>query len=937
MKRRAPPEDAAPACEAGAEDDDVEEVSAIYTTVNTQAKLRRAMKSTSPASGSGADSSSGADHGRSSRQGRTGRGAGSVAGAASLASWLWAAVFLIAGLVLCVVPLFNVLGYESSLVLAALASIAGVRQGVRSVLRGRGSRGLGRSVKSGSPPSGRAGRRALHGAGQIRAEDAAAAPFSTVIVLYLRALLGVIALLLVPLCLLLLNGLRVRNCSIAAGLSFFAMMPLCSAACGVCVGVLAGLVTGTARRAYVVGYLILFASLLWSLWRFAAAPAIFSFDPFFGYYPGALYDEDLAISSAFLAARALHGTVVLAGLLVAALLLDGETLSLRVQGATGRSARSGRYGDDGGPRLPLLLASLLFCGLSVLLFASASRLGCRGDVAALQRHLPSELRTPHFILRYRPGGPVARDIRLLAREHELRYAQLHEALGVEPTWHVPWLLRLLGMAPSVSAGEPRVVSYLFDSMEDKRAQMGAGWTYIAKPWRREIYLHHEGWPHPVLRHELAHIFAGSAGDRVLRLATHYGVPQPGLIEGIAVAADWRASGDLDAHQTVRAMRQAGLEPPLSAVFGLGFYRLPASRAYVLAGSFCRFLLTRHGPAPLLSAYRKGGTPTDFAAAFGVPFAQLERDWRAFVDQQPLQASERDVAHDRLRRPAVFHKVCAHELATRKQQARQAAASGDVDRALQLVTTVCQDDPEEPQHQAERLEYLLSAERFDEATQAAEALLVHPRRTSVLESRAAARLGDLAVLRGDLDAARSRFAQAAALPDGEGASRQIAAKLAVLSTEPGPTPDAPAVSPIVRDAVLRVLIGEPMAARKSRLRPTDGRGDALAVYLLRDAVMAQPDLGLPHYILGRLLYERGAYDEAQAELGLAIAAGLPDERFVDQALLLRGQAALLSNRAEEAVQFFTELRSRAKAGAKLLDAEDMLDRARRWNSLPSVGQ
>ncbi len=25
------------------------------------------------------------------------------------------------------------------------------------------------------------------------------------------------------------------------------------------------------------------------------------------------------------------------------------------------------------------------------------------------------------------------------------------------------------------------------------------------------------------------------------------------------------------------------------------------------------------------------------------------------------------------------------------------------------------------------------------------------------------------------------------------------------------------------------------------------------------------------------------------------------------------------------------------GAKLLDAEDMLDRARRWNSLPSVGQ
>ena len=34
-----------------------------------------------------------------------------------------------------------------------------------------------------------------------------------------------------------------------------------------------------------------------------------------------------------------------------------------------------------------------------------------------------------------------------------------------------------------------------------------------------------------------------------------------------------------------------------------------------------------------------------------------------------------MAHDRLRRPAVFHKVCAHELALRKQQARLAAAAG----------------------------------------------------------------------------------------------------------------------------------------------------------------------------------------------------------------------------------------------------------------------
>lgn len=856
------------------------------------------------------------------------------------------------GVGLCLVPLFNVLGYESCLVLAILASVAGVRQGVRQVLRGRGSRGVLRAAKSGSPPSGRPGRRGQSGSGQIRAEDADAAPFSTVLGLYLRGVLGVMALLTLPLSLLLLNGLRVRNCNVTAGLAFFAMMPLASAACGVFVGVHAGLLTRTRARAYLVGLLIPLASLLWSLFRFAASPAIFSYDPFFGYYPGALYDEDIQITGAFFAARALHGATILAGLFLCALLLDGESLGLRLGGAEPRSTRVVRRGHEHTGRIGVLFGLLLAGALALALFLSAARLGERGDVPTLQRQLSAELRTPHFVLRYQPGGAVARDIRLLAREHELRYQQLQQTLGVEPTWRAPWLLRALGIAPQVTTDAPRVVSYLFDSVEDKRRLMGAAWTYIAKPWRREMYLHHEGWPHPVLRHELAHIFAGAAGDRLLHLAMHYGVPQPGLIEGIAVAADWRASGDLDAHQTVRAMRQAGLEPPLAAVFGLGFYRVPASRAYVLAGSFCRFLLDRQGPAPLLAAYRRGGSPADFAAAYGTPFAQLETDWRAFIEQQPLQSNERDVAHDRLRRPAVFHKVCAHELATRKQQARQAAARGDVEYALQLLTSICREDPDEPQHQAERLEFLLQAERFDEAQQVAEGLLSHPRRTTVLEARAAARLGDLAVLRGQLDAARTRYREAAARPDSEGASRQIAAKLAVLGTDaavpasqtaqPGAAaepdqavgiPERAAVLPVVRDAILRVLVGEPLARRTQRLRPADGHSDVLAVYLLRDAIQAQPEHGLSHYILGRLLYERGAYDEAQAELGLAMDAGLPDGRFVDQALLLRGQAALLAGRATEAVQFFSALRARASSGAKRLEAEDMLDRAKRWDSLP----
>jgi hypothetical protein len=133
----------------------------------------------------------------------------------------------------------------------------------------------------------------------------------------------------------------------------------------------------------------------------------------------------------------------------------------------------------------------------------------------------------------------------------------------------------------------------------------------------EIYIQHEAWPHPVLRHELAHVFAGAAGDRLFRLSMAGVIPQLGLVEGIAVAADRRVTGNVALHQSVRAMRQAGLLPPLEQVFsGLGFWALPSGRAYTVAGSFSRYLLTQYGAGKLLAVYHAGGRPQDFARSYG---------------------------------------------------------------------------------------------------------------------------------------------------------------------------------------------------------------------------------------------------------------------------------------------------------------------------------
>src|SRR5581483_11912395 len=122
------------------------------------------------------------------------------------------------------------------------------------------------------------------------------------------------------------------------------------------------------------------------------------------------------------------------------------------------------------------------------------------------------------------------------------------------------------------------------------------------------------------------------------------------VEGLAVAADWRG-GKLTAHQAVKAMRESRLEPSLGQVFGLSFLSISSARAYTVAGSFCRYLLDRHGPGPLLAVYREGGRRAAFARAYGAPFAALQAEWSRFIDEQKVAAPDREVERERVRRPA----------------------------------------------------------------------------------------------------------------------------------------------------------------------------------------------------------------------------------------------------------------------------------------------
>jgi hypothetical protein len=384
----------------------------------------------------------------------------------------WAAALLLLGGGLCFVPLFDALGYEWCLAIGVAAAFAGAQLSAAATVRWR------RRV----PTPG--------------ADD----PGALVLARLYARIAGVVWLMLLPpLVAIVANALRVRNCDLAAGFGWFALLPIPSAAMGVALGMVVALARPWrslwAPSLAAIGGI--FVSALWGLVRYHGTPPAFAYDPFVGYLPGPIYDEDLRIGGALVWARLYHAALALAALATCTLFLDGPTRSLRVRAMRGRP--------------PVLALVVAFAALAAGLHARRARLGFDLDADDLARALGAEKRTAHFVLHYSPRGPYAAHIDEFALDCELR-------------WHQH--AQLFQRAPALS-----VHAFLFDSPAQKRALVGASNTMVTKGWRRETYLHYDGWPQSALAHELAHIFAGQFGDPFLGSSHHSVHVNVALMEG----------------------------------------------------------------------------------------------------------------------------------------------------------------------------------------------------------------------------------------------------------------------------------------------------------------------------------------------------------------------------------------------------------------------
>lgn len=458
----------------------------------------------------------------------------------------------------------------------------------------------------------------------------------------IRRAAGLAVMHLLPgLVLITFNATRVRNCDYGDGLLFFALLPVMSAIYGALLGAVVGRL-GVAVRGWWRALLLavwVWAPLCLALWDLFWEPPIFVFDHLWGYFAGSLYDESINVEPRLWYFRL--GTGLRIASLAAALLLWDR----RHQWGLGRVIACG-------------LAMVTMLGLYD---ATVGRhCGFRTHRDDILRVLSTEIVRPNIVIHLPPGLSPTQQA-AIADDHAFRLQTLLQTLDV-------------------TLPQP-IHSYVYADAEQKAQLMGGRNTMIAKPWLHEIHVHNPIAPHPVVPHELAHAVAAEFGSKLLKVsARHEVLVNMGWVEGFATALT-PEQDELDLHHWAKAMRSLHLAPDVRDIVGpAGFWAQAPKRAYTVAGSFVRYLLTTHGADALKAAYPAG----DFQAAYKQDLNALVKGWEAFLETITVSEREQHIAAEKFRVPSIFMRPCAHEIA----QLTEAAQHADATTAVALQRTIC---------------------------------------------------------------------------------------------------------------------------------------------------------------------------------------------------------------------------------------------------------
>lgn len=561
------------------------------------------------------------------------------------------------------------------------------------------------------------------------------------------SLVATIIFLLIPLVLITLNAIRIKNCNYLKGFLFYLMGSSAGAIFSMVIGLSCVFFFKRKILSYLSFYIIFLGSFLFDIFLVYINPPIFFFNQFMGYFPGAIYDTSIKIESPYFFFRILTILWIFFFLSLWREFFDPDEYRLKFIVFPVKKYIS--------PVIILLLIiiSYYFSGDQEFLIK-------RSDI---QKRLPIKVKTEHFIIHFSGESYSGINHQEIALEHEFYYEILKEFFK--------------GKAPSL------IKSYIYSSPKQKMKLIGAKNVHISKPWLREIHLNPFQIGDNVLKHEISHIFAGEFGEGLLKVPANFGIiPKMGIIEGMAVAASFNDE-EFSPHEwsagILQAKEQKGIEKLIDSLEFLSTY---AGKGYTLMGSFFRFLKDKYGIDKLIQIYRD----EEFEKVYGKNKKDLVSEWQFFLLKSAnVQVPHivEDMAGHHFERPGVLHTICPVEIACLKEDAERFKNVNYFSRAIQVYNKILKFSPDEKDVILEIAKLLIYSGQINMAEKFILKNLQIFRENKYLTAKFLELMGDINIILGNIEKAKKFYEESSIGALSVDEKRGILLKICALKKNP----------------------------------------------------------------------------------------------------------------------------------------------------------
>jgi tetratricopeptide (TPR) repeat protein len=437
-------------------------------------------------------------------------------------------------------------------------------------------------------------------------------------------------LLLIPLAVMAANAAVVKNCAFNKGIAFYLLLPVVTMIFSVSLA----LVVGTLfRRAAKVFVLLIALILLHIPVITVVLPQLYAYNPVLGFFPGITYDETVGDLTTLALYRQFTIIAALFGIILFVELIGRWNPSLSIVKNIRQYKRRYR------PNYGMTLTGMVALGVLLTGWLYRSELGFEHTAADIQRQLGRRTESEHFILFYSDRDYTVSEIQRIKAESEYHYSVVTERLQTKEN------------------DRRKILLYLYPASGIKQHLIGTANTNIAKPWKKEIHLTSSSF-RDSFRHELVHILAGEFGVPGIRASTRMG-----LNEGLATAIDWETGYFSPHHYAAALMRDNELGDIPTLFTMTGFAVRSSTSAYVVSGSFIKYLIDRFGIERFKPVFRNGA----FVRTFNESLDGLTRDWMAFLRTIDTSNLPPETIQAMFVHPPIFYKECAREVAEKNQQ------------------------------------------------------------------------------------------------------------------------------------------------------------------------------------------------------------------------------------------------------------------------------